>query len=180
MGKDIALWLAFAMLLTGCAMQKAAKPAGELPGKHGAGSAEAAGHGKKQSAERETGDAQQPETTEKKSMTITIGAEEYQVKLEENETAEALRSMLPLTLTMKDFNGNEKVTALSRPIRKEPSVCPGTIHAGDVMCYGDDRIVLFYDTFSTVYSYVKIGEADRPEEFAKALGSGSVEVLLSN
>lgn len=113
------------------------------------------------------------------TLTLTIEGQEFTAAVENNETTKAFLSMLPLTLNMNDFNGNEKVISLPESIRKEDSSCPGTIHSGDIMCYGSDQLVIFYDTFSTVYSYVKIGHIDDVEGYEAALGSGSVEVTFS-
>lgn len=113
------------------------------------------------------------------NLVITVGGQEFTAEVEDNETTKTFLSMLPLTLNMNDFNGNEKVISLYESIRKEDPSCPGTIYLGDIMCYGSDQLVLFYDTFSTVYNYVKIGHVDDTEEYAEALGTGSVEVTFS-
>ena len=56
---------------------------------------------------------------------------------------------------------------------------PGTINEGDLMLYGDNCLVLFYKTFNTSYSYVKLGHIDNTVGFTKAIGSDSVKVTFS-
>ena len=55
---------------------------------------------------------------------------------------------------------------------------PGNIHAGDLMLYGSDCLVLFYESFSSGYSYTKLGSVNDPSGLAAALGRGSVEVTF--
>ena len=56
---------------------------------------------------------------------------------------------------------------------------PGQISAGDLMLYGNNCLVLFYESFSSEYSYTRLGRVDDPAGLAEALGTGSVEVVFS-
>ena len=55
---------------------------------------------------------------------------------------------------------------------------PGNIRAGDLMLYGSDCLVLFYENFSSGYSYTRLGSMDDPSGLAAALGRGSVDVTF--
>ena len=48
------------------------------------------------------------------------------------------------------------------------------------MLYGSDCLVLFYDSFSTSYSYTKIGYLDNPEGLKNIVGNGTVNVVIEN
>ena len=56
---------------------------------------------------------------------------------------------------------------------------PGQINTGDLMLYGSNCIVLFYKSFSSGYSYTRLGSIDDPVGLADALGRGNVTVTFS-
>lgn len=123
----------------------------------------------------------QSNTTEVPSMptlTLTANQQSWPVTLTDSPAAQALLDQLPLTLEMAELNGNEKYAALPAPLPVQAS-CPGQIQAGDVMLYGKDCLVLFYESFSTSYSYTPLGRLDDPQGLAQALGTGSVTVTLT-
>lgn len=107
-------------------------------------------------------------------MYATINGEKLEVQLEDNATAVAFAKMLPLELTMSDLNSNEKYVNLDEALPTN-SYEPGRVEAGDVMLYGDDCLVIFYESFDTEYSYTKIGYIDGLPE----LGAGDVVVKFA-
>lgn len=111
-------------------------------------------------------------------MTVAVNGVSFTAVLEENETAAAFAAMLPLTLQMRELNGNEKYfyfdAALpSAPVRTE------RIEAGDIMLYGSRCAVLFYESFDTSYSYTRIGKISDASALARAAGSGDAEVCFA-
>lgn len=110
-------------------------------------------------------------------ITVTVGDRKFIATLKQNATAQAFRNMLPLTLPICELNGNEKYYYLDSSLPTQAS-SPGTIHAGDIMLYGASCVVLFYDTFSTSYSYTPIGRIDNPAGLREALGTGGVTVAF--
>ncbi|MBQ7192034.1 MAG: hypothetical protein IJS00_04080 [Paludibacteraceae bacterium] len=109
------------------------------------------------------------------SITITVGGQTFAATLADSETGKAFAALLPLTITMNELNGNEKYHYLSSSLPTD-SYTPGTIHTGDLMLYGNNCVVLFYETFNSSYSYTRIGSIDNPSGLAAALGSGNVSV----
>lgn len=111
-------------------------------------------------------------------MWMTFGTHRFAVTLEDSPTARAFVALLPATLEMPDLNGNEKHVTLPRPL-PTAAMRPGTIRAGDVMLYGSDTLVVFYETFQSSYSYTRIGRIAESAGLAKALGPGSQRITFS-
>lgn len=108
-------------------------------------------------------------------INIIIGSKTFTATLADSETGEAFAALLPLTVAMNELNGNEKYHYLSSSL-PTAAYQPGTIHAGDLMLYGSNCVVLFYETFNTSYSYTRLGAIDNPSGLAEALGVGNVSV----
>lgn len=87
---------------------------------------------------------------------IVIDNTEYNLNLEDNDTVKEFLNLLPQEFNMKELNGNEKYIYLDKSLPSNPSN-PRQINAGDVMLYGDNCLVVFYKSFTTSYSYTKIG-----------------------
>ena len=113
----------------------------------------------------------------KVKIKITINDQTLTATLLDNNSANAFKEMLPLTIKMIELNGNEKYGDLKKSLLTHPSN-PKTITNGDLMLYGSETLVLFYETFSTSYSYTKLGQVDNTSGLAAALGSGNVTVTF--
>ena len=113
--------------------------------------------------------------TKGNQMKITICSKSFEATLVDNEAVTALKEMLPLTLEMSELNGNEKLFRFSNNLPGKASN-PGTIHGGDLMLWGSNTLVLFYEAFPTSFSYTRIGRINDPAGLAQALGPGSVMV----
>jgi len=108
---------------------------------------------------------------------IKVGSQIFTATFIDNNSAKAFKEMLPLTINMIELNGNEKYYDLPNSLSTNSSN-PGTIKNGDLMLYGSKTLVLFYKTFSTSYSYTKLGSVDDVTGLASALGSGNVTVTF--
>ncbi|WP_245563698.1 cyclophilin-like fold protein [Spirosoma luteum] len=111
-------------------------------------------------------------------MRIKVGTRTFTATLYDNATATAFKARLPMTVTMTELNGNEKYADLPDNLPVKASN-PGAIQNGDLMLYGANTLVLFYKSFSTPYSYTRMGRIDNPTGLAAALGSGNVMVTFA-
>lgn len=111
-------------------------------------------------------------------ITITVGERTFSGELYHNDAAEAFAQQLPMTLVMKELNGNEKYSYLSESLPTDPGI-PEQIRQGDLMLYGSDCLVLFYETFSSSYSYTALGHVDDPKGLSQTLESGDVQVSFA-
>jgi len=111
-------------------------------------------------------------------MLMTVGDQRFTITLEDNRTARAFVQLLPIVLDMAELNGNEKHAKLSRSLPTDPER-PGTIRAGDLLLYGDDTLVVFYETFRSSYSYTRIGRIEGAAGLSAALGSASQRIAFA-
>lgn len=111
------------------------------------------------------------------TIKITVNSKTFTSTLLDNSSAKAFKDMLPITISMTELNGNEKYYDLPNSLPTN-SVNPGSIKNGDIMLYGSKTLVLFYKSFSTSYSYSRIGTIDDPTGLEEALGEGNVSVTL--
>ncbi len=134
--------------------------AGEAPGPGGSSSENSGSEGWEMKAELRIGD---------KIFTATLA---------DNETARAFMALLPVTMSMNELNGNEKYKYLDVTLPTD-AYRPGRIEAGDLMLYGDSCLVLFYESFSTSYSYTRIGKIGNVAGLAEAAGNSAVSVSFA-
>ncbi|WP_416191246.1 cyclophilin-like fold protein [Neisseria sp. CCUG12390] len=115
-----------------------------------------------------------PET---RTVRLLIGGQAFEIKTENNPTAQAFARLLPLELSMQDHLQNEKFAALSTPLPADDKTA-GRIRAGDVMLYQGDTLVIFYETFDSSYRYTKIGTIAEAGRLKAALGRGKITVRM--
>lgn len=111
-------------------------------------------------------------------MWMTVGERRFAITLADTDAARAFAAQLPLTLDMAELNGNEKHADLSQALPTDASR-PGTIHNGDLMLYGSNTVVVFYETFRSSYAYTRLGRVDDPSELSRVLGRRSTRVIFS-
>ena len=114
---------------------------------------------------------------ETETMQMKVGDKAYSVVLNDNNTTKALRELLPMTVTMAEFNGNEKYYLLHNSLPSRPEHI-GQIKSGDIMLFGDDSLVVFYKDFKTTYSYTRIGHIENAADLEQTLGRGSVTITF--
>ncbi|WP_242825233.1 cyclophilin-like fold protein [Proteocatella sphenisci] len=119
----------------------------------------------------------QAESNDMPNLSIQVGNIDFKAILYDNVSTQALIERFPLTLDMGELNGNELFYFFSEDL-PTGSEKVGTVETGDLMLYGSDCLVLFYENFSTSYSYTRLGYIEDVTGLADALGNGSVEVTF--
>jgi hypothetical protein len=109
---------------------------------------------------------------------MTVGDKRFAITLADTAAARDFVAMLPLSINMPDLNSNEKHAKLSTPLATD-TIRPGTIRNGDLMLYGSQTLVVFYQSFTSTYSYTRLGRVDDPTELAKTLGSDAAKIEFS-
>ncbi len=112
------------------------------------------------------------------NVQIEAGGQAFTATMQDNEAARAFMERLPMTVDMGELNGNEKYYYLSEGLPAK-SARPPQINAGDLMLFGSDCLVLFYESFSTSYSYTPLATISDPSKLKDALGNGNVQVTFS-
>ena len=111
-------------------------------------------------------------------MKIEVNGSLFTATLADNAAVDALVDWVeegPVTLELSDYAGFEKVGPLGRSLPASDSQT--TTHAGDIVLYQGDQIVLFYGSNS--WSYTRLGHIDDLTGWEDALGGGDVTVTLS-
>lgn len=119
----------------------------------------------------------QAESNDMPNLSIQVGNTNFKAILYDNVSTQALIEKFPLTLYMGELNGNEKFYFFKEDFPTD-SERVGNVETGDLMLYGSDCLVLFYENFSTSYSYTRLGHIEDVTGLADALGNGSVEVAF--
>ena len=110
-------------------------------------------------------------------LNIKVGDKNFTATLESNNTTKSLLEKLPLTINMSELHGNEKYYYFNESLPTN-SERIGNINTGDLMLYGSDCLVLFYKSFSTSYSYTRLGHIDNPQGLADAVGNENIIVTF--
>ena len=107
-----------------------------------------------------------------KSAKLLIDNKEYSITLEDNETVDSLINNMPLDLSMSNLNGNEFYSYLDFTLPTNSS------NPGDIYLYGNNCLVIFYESFNTSYSYTKIGKLDDIETLDNIKDKNNIVVSL--
>jgi len=114
---------------------------------------------------------------EKTVIIITVNNREFEAELINSPTSQYLLGKLPFTIEMRDLHNNEKFFYFQNKFPTNMQSI-GNIKAGDLMLYGDDCLVLFYESFSTTYRYTRIGSIVDAKGLIDTLGPGSVKITF--
>ncbi len=143
--KRTAFLLAALLLLAACGRQEAAEPTESTP------------------------------PTEETEMILRIDGTVVPVTWEENESAQALLALAPLTIEMSMYGGFEQVgsigTSLPRSDRQTATA------PGDLVLYAGNQLVVFYGT--NQWAYTRLGHVDLTRvELEALLADHDVRITL--
>lgn len=113
------------------------------------------------------------------NVNILINGNNYTAIFEDNITTRELISILPFEINMNELNGNEKYYYFSTNFQVEPKRV-NKINAGDIMMFGNNCLVIFYESFNIGYSYTRIGHISNTQNLKEDLGTGGVIVKFNN
>lgn len=102
------------------------------------------------------------------TVEIMIGSTKFTATLSDNATAKAFKALLPQSVSMTELHGNEIYYNLQTGLPTNASN-PRTINSGDIMLWGSNCVVIFYEIFSTSYSYTRIGKIDDTSKLRDAI-----------
>ena len=108
---------------------------------------------------------------------VTINGKTFPAEIHDTAAGRAFMDMLPLSFEMEELNGNEKCRYLPKklPVAAE---AVGNIEAGDIMLFGASCLVIFYRSFSTSYSYTRLGRIIDAAGLTEAAGSWDASVTI--
>ena len=112
------------------------------------------------------------------NINVQVGNAVFPATLEENETVAAFVEMMregSVVIQMSDYSGFEKVGPLGTSLPASNSQT--TTHAGDIVLYNGNQIVIFYGSNS--WSYTRLGHIDDLTGWEEALGNGDVTVTFT-
>ena len=133
-------------------------------------------------APKETAQEQAPAPIAEQScvLVVEVGGKKFYANFEQNASSEALIEQLsqaPITISMDDYGGFEKVGALPWSLVRSDE----QIHTvpGDVILYEGDKITVYYGENDWNFTRLAHIENAAKETLLDAFGSGSAEVTFS-
>lgn len=112
------------------------------------------------------------------TMNITIGQSTFSAELADTQAAKELTALLPLMLEMQDHLNNEKFAELPKSLSRQDQAV-GRIEAGDIMLWGGDTLVVFYESFHSSYRYTRLGKIQNADKLKNAVGTGKVKMTFA-
>ncbi len=113
---------------------------------------------------------------EKVKAVLTLGATRLNADLLDTDSVHWLLDK-SYPVEMSPLNGNELYHYFEGCIPGH-SEAVGSIEAGDVMLFGNDCLVVFYESFATPYSYTRLGRIKDTKGLKKAVMEGNFRLTL--
>jgi hypothetical protein len=122
-----------------------------------------------------------PCSAEESGMKISLKVEDKVITatLIDSKTTRDFVSLLPLTLTLKDYAGTEKVSDLSKRLSTEGAPSGSDPSVGDITYYAPwGNLAIFYRDFGYASGLVILGKIEGDIEAFQAPGSVKVTIEL--
>jgi len=111
---------------------------------------------------------------------LTVGDKVLTATLIDSQTTRDFISLLPLTLTLKDYAGTEKISDLPKRLSTEGAPSGSDPSVGDVTYYAPwGNLAIFYRDFGYASGLVILGKIDSGLEAFKVAGPVKVTFELT-
>ncbi len=126
-----------------------------------------------------TGSSSAEPTPNRIAGSVTIGEQTFSAQFYDTETTRTLLNQVPVSFEMSELNGNEKYCDLPENLPFFATEQPAEMHAGEIMLWSANTLVLFYETFPNSFGgYVRLGYVEDPSGLAAALGTNGADVTF--
>lgn len=115
---------------------------------------------------------------EEPMLKITVGDQELLATFAKNSSAEEFRELLsqgPVTISMEDYGGFEKVGPLGTTLTRNDTRI--TTQPGDVILYQGNQITIYYGT--NTWNFTHLAKINDSTDLQAKLGTGTVQVTFS-
>jgi hypothetical protein len=124
-----------------------------------------------------------PATTSGKAsemeIRMTVGGKALTGTLVDSETARDFASLLPLTVTLTDYAGTEKITDLPRRLSTKGAPEGSDPSVGDISYYAPwGNLALFYEDFGYSNGLITLGKLDSGVELLRGRDPVKVTIQL--
>lgn len=108
---------------------------------------------------------------------LIINGRSITATLIDSPTTRDFISLLPLTLTLEDYAGTEKIAYLSRKLSREDAPEGYDPSVGDITYYAPwGNLALFYKDFGYAKGLIKLGSIDKGADAFSVHGSVTVTI----
>lgn len=119
--------------------------------------------------------ATQPEKT--MNITLKISTQTLQATLTDSATTRDFLSLLPLTLTLEDHGGTEKIASPPRQLSTQGAAAGSTPRAGDIAYYAPwGNLALYHKDFPYSSGLIILGKLDGGLDVLRQPGKVNVTI----
>lgn len=112
-------------------------------------------------------------------LRIKLETKTLTATLDDNATTRDFVALLPLTLTLQDYNRTEKISDLPKKLSTEGAPSGSDPRVGDIAYFAPwGNLAIFYRDFSYSTGLVKLGKLDGDVDALRGIGSTKVTIEL--